>query len=330
MRRRKFIALFGGAAAAWPLVARAQQAGKVWRIGLVAGGARPVPLETSAYAGFLQGMRELGYVEGRDFVIEWRFAEGRYELLPEFAAEFARLRVDLIVLAAGGFAIPPMRQANPDIPIVMGYSVDPVGQGFVASLARPGGNTTGLASALEEIMAKQVDLLVSTVPSLARVAVLTNPANPSNPIIFRSAEAAAQQARITLLPAKAQNAEEIKNVFDTVTKEHVDAVIVQVDALFFAQRQLIAELALRNRLPSIFGNREYVEAGGLMSYGDSIREFLRQSASFVDKIIKGAKPGDLPIEQPTKFNLVINRKTADGLGVTIPPQLYIFADEVVE
>jgi putative ABC transport system substrate-binding protein len=328
MRRREFITFIGGAAVC-PLAARAQQGGKVWRIGFVAGGARPVPLETSAYAGFLQGMRELGYVEGRDFVVEWRFAEGRYELFPEFATEFARLRVDLIVVLAGGFAVPLMRQANPNIPIVMAYSVDPVGQGVVASLARPGGNTTGLASALTDIMAKQVDFLITAVPNLARVALLTNPRS-STSLYFKSVEAAAQQARINLLSAKAQNAEEIGSAFDTVTKEHVDAVIVAVDALFFAHRQRIAELALRKRLPSIFGNREYVEAGGLMSYGDSIREFLRHSASFVDKIIKGAKPGDLPIEQPTKFNLVINRKTADALGVRIPPQLYIFADEVIE
>jgi putative ABC transport system substrate-binding protein len=329
MKRRDFITLLGGTAATWPLAARAQQTGKVRRVGFVAGGARPFPLETSAYAGFLQGMHELGYIEGRDFVVEWRFAEGRYELLPDFAAEFARLGVDIIVTGAS-FAVPPMRRANPHTPIVMGYSADPVSQGLVTSLARPGGNTTGLASALEEIMAKQVDLLVSTVPSLARVAVLTNPANPSNPIIFRRAEAAAQQARISLLPVKAQNAEEIRNVFDTVTKERVDAVIVQVDALFFTQRQRIAELMLRNRLPSIFGNREYVEAGGLLSYGDSLQEFYRRSAAYVDKIFKGAKPADLPIEQPTKFNLVINRKTADALGVTIPAQLYIFADEVIE
>jgi putative ABC transport system substrate-binding protein len=283
----------------------------------------------SPYAGFPQGMHELGYVEGRDFVIEWRFAEGRHELFSAFAAEFARLRVDLVVTGIST-AVPPMRQANPDVPIVMGYSINPVGLGLVASLARPGGNTTGLASAIEDIVGKQVDLLMSAVSKLARVAVLINPSNLGGDGFFKSVEAAARQTRISFVPAEAQNAEEIANVFNTLSKEGVDAMIVAVDALFFTHRQRIAELALRNRLPTIFGNREYVEAGGLMSYGDRIQEFFRYSAKFVDKIFKGAKPGDLPVEQPTKFNLVINRKTADALGVTIPPQLYVFADEVIE
>jgi putative tryptophan/tyrosine transport system substrate-binding protein len=329
VNRRTFITLIGGAAAAWPLTARAQQPAKIWRIGFAAGGARPVQLESSPYAGFLRGMHELGYAEGRDFVIEWRFAEGRYELFPDFAAEFARVKVDLIVTALA-LAVPSMKQANPNIPIVMGYSTDPVGQGLVASLARPGGNTTGLASALDEIMAKQVDLLVTAVPNLTRVAVLTNPANFTAPIIFKSVESTAQQARISLLPAQAQSAQEIESVFNTVTRERVDAVIVMVDALFFAHRQRIVELTLGARLPSMFGNREYAEAGGLMSYGDSLHEFYRRAATFVDKIFKGAKPSDLPIEHPTKFNLVINRKTADTLGLTISPRLYIFADEVIE
>jgi ABC-type uncharacterized transport system substrate-binding protein len=330
VKRREFIKLCGGAAAAWPLAARAQQTGKVWRIGFLAGSARVVPLDKNpAVAGFLQGMRELGYVEDSNFVVEWRFAEGRYDLFPEFAAEFARLRVDTIVTSVSA-AVLSLRQANPNIPIVMGYSIDPVAQGLVPGLARPGGNTTGLASALDEIMAKQVDLLVLAVPKLTRVALLINPTSPGSSIVGKSVEAAAQQAHLSVLLAKAQNAEEIRSVFDTLTKERVDAMIVQVDAFFFAERQRIAEFALRNRLPSIFGNREYAEAGGLMSYGDSIREFLRRAASFVDKIIKGGKPGDLPVEQPTKFNLVINRRTADALGVAIPPQLYIFADEVIE
>jgi putative ABC transport system substrate-binding protein len=329
MKRRAFITLLGGAVAAWPLAARAQQTGKIWRIGFVAGGARPVPLETSAYAGFLQGMRELSFVEGRDFVMEWRFAEGRYELFPEFAAEFARLRVDVIV-AGASLAVAPMRQANLNTPIVIGYSVEPVEQGLVASLARPGGNTTGLASAMDEIMAKQVDLLVSTVAGLTRIAVLSNPDNSGTQIVFKSVEAAAKQARVSLVLVKSKTAEEITRAFDELSNGRVGALIVLVDPLFFAQRQRIAELALRNRLPSIFGNREYVETGGLMSYGDSLQEFYRRCAGFVDKIIKGAKPGDLPIEQPTKFNLVINRKTADALGLTIPAQLYIFADEVIE
>jgi putative ABC transport system substrate-binding protein len=328
MKRREFITLLGGAAA-WPVVGRAQQLGKVWRIGFIAGGARPVPLDRSPFAGFLQGMREMGYVEGRDFTMEWRFAEARYELFPDFAAEFARLKVDVVVTTFAP-AAHAMRQTNPSIPIVLAYSTDPVAQGLVASLARPGGNITGLASALDEIAAKQVDLLITAVPKLSRLTLLTNPNNAANQIVAKSVEAAARQAGVDLLRVKAESVQEIAGAFDTAMKDGGEAIIVAVDALFFGRRQQLAELALTTRLPSIFPDREYAEAGGLMSYGNSIREFSRLSATFVDKIFKGAKPADLPIEQPTKFKLVINRKTADVLGLAIPPSLYIFADEVIE
>ena len=328
IERRKFLATLGGAAVAWPLAARAQ-AGRVWRIGFVAGGARPVPLYSSAYAGFLHGMRELGYVEGKDYVVEWRFAEGRFELFPDFAAEFARLKVDVIVTALG-IAVPPMQQANISTPIIMGYSIDPVGLGFITSLARPGGNTTGLSSAIEDIVAKQVDLLITAVPGLSRLAVLGNPANLTRPIVLKTVEAAARQAGLNLLPLEVPKLQDIERTFEVMTRERAGALIVQVDPFFFTQRALIAELALRHRLPSISGNREYVEAGGLMSYGDSLREFYRRAATFVDKIFKGAKPGDLPVERPTRFNLTINRKTANMLGLDIPPQLQMFADEVIE
>jgi len=328
MKRRAFITVLGGAAAAWPLAARAQP-GKVWRIGFIAGGARPVPLDRSPYAGFLQGMRELGYVEGRDFTMEWRFAEARYELFPDFAAEFARLKVDVVVTTFAP-AAHAMRQTNPSIPIVLAYSTDPVAQGLVASLARPGGNITGLASALDEIAAKQVDLLLAAVPKLTRLTLLTNPGNAATQIVAKSVEAAVRQAGVGLLQVRAESAQEIAGAFDTAMKDGAEAIIVAVDALFFGRRQQLAELALTTRLPSIFPDREYVEAGGLMSYGNSLREFSRLSATFIDKIFKGAKPTDLPIEQPTKFNLVINRKTADVLGLAIPPSLYIFAAEVIE
>jgi putative ABC transport system substrate-binding protein len=328
IRRRQFITVLGGAAA-WPVVGRAQQLGKVWRIGFIAGGARPVPLDRSPFAGFLQGMREMGYVEGRDFTMEWRFAEARYELFPDFAAEFARLKVDVVVTTFAP-AAHAMRQTNPSIPIVLAYSTDPVAQGLVASLARPGGNITGLASALDEIAAKQVDLLITAVPKLSRLTLLTNPGNAANQIVAKSVEAAARQAGVDLLRVKAESVQEIAGAFDTAMKDGGEAIIVAVDALFFGRRQQLAELALTTRLPSIFPDREYAEAGGLMSYGNSIREFSRLSATFVDKIFKGAKPADLPIEQPTKFKLVINRKTADVLGLAIPPSLYIFADEVIE
>jgi putative ABC transport system substrate-binding protein len=205
-----------------------------------------------------------------------------------------------------------------------------VAQGLVASLGRPGGNTTGLASAMDEIMTKQVDLLITAVPNLTAVAVLTNPLNSSHPIILKTVEAAAQQARIGLLRTKAQNAREIDSALGALTENRVHAIIVPVDGLFFAHRKRIAELAVKNRLPSVFGQREYVQAGGLMSYGDTVHDFFRRAAVYVDKIFKGAKPSDLPIELPRKFKLVINRKTADALGLTIHRDLYILADEVID
>jgi putative ABC transport system substrate-binding protein len=290
---------------------------------------RPASLDLGPYGGFVEGMRELAYLEGRDYVIEWRFAEGRYELFTEFAAEFARLRVDVIVTALSA-AVPAMVGANPDTPIVLGYSTDPVAQGFAVSLARPGGNVTGLSTAIDEIVAKQVDLLVMAVPKLSRLALLINPANSQNAFLKKPVQAAARQARLSLVPMEARNAQDLGNVFGLVRSERVDAIIVAADSFFFSQRQRIADLALAQRVPSIFANREYAEAGGLMSYGDSVREFFRRAATFVDKIFKGAKPSDLPIELPTKFHLVINRKTADAIGITVPVSLYIFANEVIE
>jgi putative ABC transport system substrate-binding protein len=212
----------------------------------------------------------------------------------------------------------------------MAYSTDPVGSGFVASLAHPGGNTTGLASSSDDSSPKQLELLATAVPKLSRAAVLLNPGTPTSSAVLKNAEAAAQKAGIVVVSMEARNQQEIENAFAALARERVQAVMVSPDAFFFGQRQLLADLALRNRLPSVFGQREYAEAGGLMSYGESLEEFFRRAASFVDKIFKGAKPGDLPIEQPTKFHLVINRKTADALGLIIPPQLYIFAEEVIE
>lgn len=327
MRRREFVTLVGGAAA-WPLAVRAQQPGKVLRIGVVFGGAGPTT-HWEITLSFARGMRDLGYTEGKDFVVEYRFADGNYERFSDFAMEFARLKVNIIVTGITA-AVAPMRQANPNTPIVMAYSTDPVGQGLVASLRHPGGNTTGLASAIDEITAKQVDLLQKVVPSLTRVAFLINPASPVGETTFRHAAAAAEPKRISLLPLRVQNQNDLESAFESLNKEKVSAVIVTVEALFFSNRKRVADLAIGQRLPSMFGNREYAVSGGLMSYGDSIGEFLRRAATFVDKIAKGAKPGDLPVELPTKFHFVINRKTANELGLIIPPQLYVFADEVIE
>ena len=326
MRRREFITLLGGAAVTWPITARAQQADGMRRIGFLGGGT--VSLQP-IYNGLLQGMRELGYREGKDFVVEWRLAEGQYERFAEFAAEMVRLKVEVIVVSTPA-GIRPTQQATSTIPIVMGYSTDPIGSGFVTSLARPGGNVTGLASSLDDIVPKQIELLASAVPGLSRVGLLVNPGNPNTPPVLKSAQASARQAGFVLVPVEAQTPSELEAALVTLTKERVGAVIVNADAFFNSQRRRLVELALRVRLPTMFGQREYAQEGGLMSYGESLFEFYRRAASYVDKIFKGAKPADLPIEQPTLFKLVINRKTADALGVTIPPQLYIFADEVIE
>jgi putative ABC transport system substrate-binding protein len=327
MKRREFITLLGSAAAAWPLTARAQQPGKVWRVGFLSGGA-PAALGP-ILAGFPQGMRELGYVEGKDFTIEWRFAEGNYDRIPGFAAEFVRLKVDVIVVATAA-AIRIVQQATTTIPIVMSYSTDPVGNGFVASLARPGGNTTGVASSTDDSAPKQLELLATIAPNVKRIGLIGNPDNPNHSSLLQRAEAAARTAGLLVIPLDVRNAEEIENAFAAMPRERVQAILVGADAMMLTERRRIAELALAAHLPSMFVQRENVEVGGLMSYGESIKEFNRRAAVFVDKIFKGAKPGELPIEQPTRFHLVINRKTADALGVSISPQLYILADEVIE
>jgi putative ABC transport system substrate-binding protein len=327
MKRREFITLIGGAAL-WPLPLQAQQpAGKVWRIGLIAGGSRAAVSDIAA--AFPQGMRELGYLEGKDFIIEWRFADGNYQRFSEFAAELLRLKVDLFVLGTAA-ALRTVQQATATIPIVVVYSTDPVGNGLVASLARPGGNTTGLASSTDDTAPKQLELLASIVPKLSRIGLIGNPANPTYSPVRKGMQAAADVAGLAVVSAEAHNPAEMEAAFAVLAKERVGALMVAGDAFFLGERQRIAELALAHHLPSMFAQREFAEAGGLMSYGESVKDFYRRAAVFVGKIFKGAKPGDLPIEQPTKFHLVINRKTADALGLSIPPQLLIFADEVIE
>ncbi len=326
MKRREFISLLAGAAA-WPVVARAQQPGKVWRIGFLSGTSRSAV--SGLYDAFVQGMREHGYVDGQDYAIEWRSAEENYERIPEIAAEFVRLKVDVIVTALGA-ALPTLKRTITTIPIVMAFSTDPVGNGLVASLARPGGNMTGLAGSSDDSSPKQLELLATVVPNISRIGLLGNPSNTNYPPVLKSVQDAARKAGLSLMPIDARDPEEIESAFAAFAKDGVPAVIVAGDAVFFGQRRRVAELALAHRLATMLPQREYAVAGGLMSYGENLADFFRRSASHVDRIFKGAKPGDLPIEQPTKFNLVINRKTADALGVTIPAQLYIFADEVIE
>jgi putative ABC transport system substrate-binding protein len=244
-------------------------------------------------------------------------------------AELVRLKVDVIVTGVTA-ALPALQRATSTIPIVMAYSTDPVGNGLVASLAHPGGNITGLAGSSDDSSPKQLELLTAVNPNVSRIGLLGNPDTETYSSVLRRAQDAAQKVGLSIVPIEARNRQEIENAFAVFAKERISAIMVASDAILFGQRQRIAELALNNRLSTMFSLREYAEAGGLMSYGENIADFFRRSAFYVDKIFKGAKPGELPIEQPTRFNLVINRKTANALGITIPPQLYIFADEVIE
>jgi putative ABC transport system substrate-binding protein len=326
VRRRELIVTLGGAAA-WPLAARAQHAGKVWRICYLSAVSRES--SSLSYAALQQGMRDLGYVEGKDFVLEWRSVEGKYERFSEIMTELVRLKVDVIVTGVTA-ALPALQRATGTIPIVMAYSTDPVGNGLVASLAHPGGNITGLAGSSDDSSPKQLELLTTVIPNVSRIGLLGNPDTETYSSVLKRAQDAAQKIGLSIVPIEARNPLEIENAFAVLAKERISAIMVASDAIFFGQRERIAELALDNRLSTMFSLREYAEAGGLMSYGENIADFFRRSAFYVDKIFKGAKPGELPIEQPTRFNLVINRKTADALGVAIPPQLYIFADEVIE
>ncbi|HEY4405760.1 MAG TPA: ABC transporter substrate-binding protein [Xanthobacteraceae bacterium] len=324
MRRREFLSLLGGAAAAWPMAARAQQAAKVWRIGIVVEGMR-----SAAYDGFLQGMDELGYVAGKNYIIDWRFADARYLRILQLVGDLAKLNTDLIFLGSPAMVY-PVRQATRTIPIVMGYSLDPVGNGFVTNLAHPGGNITGLASLGEDPSAKQLELLAAVVPNLSRVGFLQNPENSGAETILESTQAAARTAGLELVAVDAREPQDIDVAFGRLAQERVGAVKVSSDRFFLIRQQQLADLALKYRLPSMFAERGYVEAGGLMSLGESLRDFYRRAAFFVDKIFKGARPGDLPIEQLSLFDLVINRKTAQTLGVTLPPRGNLSAYDVIE
>ena len=324
IRRREFISLLGGAAVAWPLGARAQQGPKVWRVAIVVEGMR-----SAAYDGFLQGMDELGYVAGKDYLIEWRFADGRFLRILELVGNFAKLNIDVIFLGSPAMVY-PVRQATRTIPIVMGYSTDPVGNGFVTNMAHPGGNLTGLASSGEDPSPKQLKLLAAVVPNLSRVGLLQNPENSNYASILKSTQAAAQTAGVELVWVDARVPQEIDAAFQVLARERVGALKVSSDRFFLTRQQQLADLALKYRLPSIFTKRDYVEAGGLMSLDESLKDFYRHAASFVDKIFKGARPGDLPIEQLSLLDLVINRKTAQQLGVALPPATDVSAYEVID
>ena len=328
-RRRLLIALAAGALAA-PLSSLAQQQGKVRRIGFLAVRSRSTPSNPDAYYDvFTQAMRELGYVEQKNLVIEWRFADGKYERFPSLAAELVRMKPDVIVTHSTP-ATQALQRATSTIPIVAAAFGDPVASGFAASLARPGGNITGLSLISIDVSQKHLEFLKAMVPKLSRVAVLVDPNTSSLVPILKSVQAAAQAIGVGVLPVEARDPEEIERGFAAMRRERADAVIILPDSFFIGLRRQITELAVQNRLPSMFSLREDVEAGGLISYGLNLTDNYRRAATYVDKIFKGAKPSELPIEQPTKIHLAINLKTAKALGLVVSKEMLFRADEVIE
>jgi putative tryptophan/tyrosine transport system substrate-binding protein len=325
MKRREFITLLGGAAASWPVAARAQQTSKPARIGYLAFRS-PI----SADAAFLKGLVELGWVEGQNIIIERQFAAANAERLKDSAAELVRLKVDVIVAAASA-PTKVAKEATASIPIVFANTGDPVGQGFVQSLPRPGGNITGIAfDASPDITAKQAQLLIEVVPTASRLAVLWNPTSAFLHSYWSVLKTVAPTLRVSLQSLEVGDPNELERAFDSMIRERADGLIVLSDTFATFYRSRLAELAAKHRLPTVYGHSQYIEAGGLMSYGPSLSDVYRRAASYVDKILKGAKPADLPVEQPTKFELVINLKTAKALGLEVPPTLLARADEVIE
>src|SRR5438094_596235 len=305
----------------------AQQPTKVPRIGWLTGAALSGNPERRE--AFRQGLRDLGYVEGKNIVIEWRGADGKRDRVPTLAAELVRLKVDVIV-TAGPASTRPAKEATSTIPIVMGFDNDPVGNGFVASLARPGGNITGLSTLAPEISGKQLELLMEIVPRLSRVAALGNSNEPGNAQALREVEVAAGAFGVQLQHLDVRDPKDIETAFRAASKGRADAVLVLTSPVFNSQRKQVVELAVKSRLPAIYWRSDFVEAGGLMSYGTSQNDLDRRAATYVDKILKGAKPADLPVEQPTKFELVINLKAAKQIGLTVPPNVLARADKVIK
>jgi len=278
---------------------------------------------------FIRGLRDLGYVEGKNFVIEWRFADGNYQRLPVLAGELISMNVD-VLMTGGTAANSALQKATTTIPIVNATMSDPVGNGFAKSLTHPGGNITGLALATTDMSPKHVELLRLIVPKLTSLGVLVNLGNSAHPAVAKSITTNAQRLGIKVRILDARNADGLTRNFSIMKQERTEAVIAVVDAFFISQRREIAELALKNNLPSMFSAQEHVEAGGLMSYGQNLADLYRRAAAYVDKIFKGAKPGNLPIEQPAVFSLTINSKTAKALGLAIPQELLLRADKVIE
>jgi putative ABC transport system substrate-binding protein len=323
MDRRRFLLTSLAGALATPLAAGAQQAGKVVSIGILALEAWP-PI-----ASFQEALRVLGYVEGQSVRFEPRYAEGRNQRFRELAEDLVAVKVDVIV-TWGTEAALEAKRATKTIPIVMGAIGDPIAPGVVSNLARPGGNITGFSALAGEMEGKRLELLKETIPTLSRVAAITNPTNRYTPRALQHAQRAAATLKILLAVYDAHDATTLDSALDSITRDRSQAIIVIADPFLSFQRRRLAQFALKSRLPSIYTYREHAEAGGLIAYTPSYHDLFRRAAGYVDKILKGAKPGDLPIEQPTKFELVINLKTAKALGLTIPPSLLARADQVIE
>jgi putative ABC transport system substrate-binding protein len=325
MRRRAFITLIGGAAVCWPLAAQAQQSEKIWRVGVL----ETTAAERNATNLFAlkQALLELGYVEGRNLAMEYRSANGRAERFEELAAELVRLNID-VILARGAPAILAAKKASETLPVVTTGSANPFA--FVTSLARPGGNVTGLSSLSSDLYTKRVELIKEAVPALTRMGVMSNPTNPNFPRNISEVEKAARSLSIELHKFDLRAPDDIPIAFEMASRQRMEALIVSIETVTQANAALITQLAAKHRLPAIYAAREFVETGGLMSYGVSYSDLYRRAAIYVDKIFKGAKPADLPIEQPTKFEFIINLKAAKMLRLEIPPMLLARADEVIE
>jgi putative tryptophan/tyrosine transport system substrate-binding protein len=327
MDRRAFVTGLGAVLAA-PLAAEGQQAGKVWRIGLLNTSPIPVRGQNPIWDSFVNRMRELGYIEGQNLSIEFRTTGGSVDRLPELAADLVRLNVDVLLVPATQAAL-AAKQATTTIPIVITAATTPVETGLVASLARPGGNITGLSISGGQVAGKRLELLREVVPKISRVAVLLDPTNPAHAVNWRETERAAEVLHLRLQRATARAPEEIEGAFAAIANVRSEALVVFTEPMFYAERQRIADLAARYRLPTVSMIKGHAEAGDLMAYGPDYRDLYRRVAEIVDKILKGAKPADIPIEEPTKFELVINLKTAKALGLTIPPSLLLRADQVI-
>ena len=321
-----FIATLAGGLLAAPLAAEAQPAGKLPRIGFLFSGASGPAREVDI---FRQGLRDLGYIEGQNIAIEYRFAGGQVERLPELAAELVRLKPDVIVAPYTPPALAAKR-ATSTIPIVFAVVADAVGAGLIANFARPGRNITGLTSSSAELGGKRLELLKEVVPKASRVAVLYNPADRSNVLVLKQLQESAPTLALTLQPLEVREPREFEGAFLAMTRERAHAMFGTPGVLTFEHTKVLVDLAAKRRIPAMWGHRQFVDAGGLMSYAVNVYDQIRQTAVYVDKILKGAKPADLPVEQPTKFELVINLKTAKALGLTIPPSLLQRADQVIE